>query len=266
MLADVAPEGVLPEDSGEVVGQPLPSTELISQSSSASMTTQDRPSNEDVRATSSEENYTSSSSELIDTPRVSGRHNILHTDSTPERTQLVNTTASESNKLPELNTSHSGNVCSTDPTRVPKRLVPSESTERIMEILKQHDLQKERELIAKKNNESEVSNPSSEFQGDDYSKDLAEEDLLEPLSSTPATKSSAHLQRSGMSPSLQTEKVQFSVGLHRRDSYEFDRQSMSSMTSLPEGAFLGEAKHKDGSLLAIVFQVCIHVSPFIKFL
>ena len=276
MLTDVAPlrpqsapesdigVHVYPEVMSEgVVGQPLSSTELTSQSSSVSMTGQDHPSNEEVRATSSEDNFTSSSSELIDTPRVSGTHSILHTDSSSEVAQLVNTTESESNKLPELNRSHLENVRSTEPNPpVPKRLVSSRSTERIMEILKQHDLQKERELIIKNNQASEVSEssiPSSDFQRQDDSKDLTEGDILVHLSSTPAAKSSAHLQRSAVSPDLQTEHVQFSVGLYRRGSYESDRQSMSSMTSLPEGAFLGEAKHKDGSLLAIVFQVCVHV-------
>ena len=31
--------------------------------------------------------------------------------------------------------------------------------------------------------------------------------------------------------------------------------SEASVLSLPEGTFMGEAKHKDGSLMAIVFQV-----------
>ena len=39
-------------------------------------------------------------------------------------------------------------------------------------------------------------------------------------------------------------------GLH-----DLDRSSVTSLASLPEGMFAGEARHKDGSLLAIVFQV-----------
>ena len=38
-------------------------------------------------------------------------------------------------------------------------------------------------------------------------------------------------------------------------SHDFDRSSVTSLASLPEGMFAGEARHKDGSLLAIVFQV-----------
>ena len=38
-------------------------------------------------------------------------------------------------------------------------------------------------------------------------------------------------------------------------SKEFDRGSVSSLCSLPEGTFLGEARHQDGSLLSIIFQV-----------
>lgn len=34
-----------------------------------------------------------------------------------------------------------------------------------------------------------------------------------------------------------------------------DRSSLASVLSLPEGTFLGNARHKDGSLMAIVFQV-----------
>ena len=36
---------------------------------------------------------------------------------------------------------------------------------------------------------------------------------------------------------------------------EADGSSMASVLSLPEGMFVGDAKHKDGSLMAVVFQV-----------
>lgn len=101
---------------------------------------------------------------------------------------------------------------------VPNRLVSSRSTERIYEMLKQHDMEKK--------------------------KMQAGEDRSEPLSSTPAGKTtqsgSGHM---------------FTVG-QRSSSYE----SGLSAVSLPEGTFQGEARHKDGSPLSIIFQVCVHNS------
>ena len=63
----------------------------------------------------------------------------------------------------------------------------------------------------------------------------------EPLSSTPASKS----------PFKRCQLRSDSLS----GSHEFDRDSVSSLASLPEGTFMGEARHKDGSLLAIIMQV-----------
>ncbi len=94
---------------------------------------------------------------------------------------------------------------------VPNKLVLSRSTERIYEILNQHDSEKGK----------------------------MQEDQIEPLSSTPAGKTG----RAG-------SDYMFSVD-QRNNSYE----SVFSTTSLPEGTFQGNARHSDGSLLAIIFQV-----------
>ena len=162
-----------------------------------------------VLATSTNEMLTLSSDEFMVTPCVTVRHSA----SSPDQSH-------DSNNPPAVPTS---THIQTSPTHsVPSRLVPSQSTERILELLKQHDLEK--------NNKKES----------------------EPLSSTPAGKSGR--------PGVSSEQVQFSLG-HRRESSE----SAVSMESLPEGTYLGEARHKDGSLLAIVFQVSIFRYTYLCF-
>ena len=64
----------------------------------------------------------------------------------------------------------------------------------------------------------------------------------EPRSSTPASLSS-DLSRKEGDPGVVASQD------------DFDADSVTSLASLPEGTFLGEARHKDGSLLAIIFQV-----------
>ena len=68
-----------------------------------------------------------------------------------------------------------------------------------------------------------------------------------PISSTPASKSC----------DLQTH-VKKSESFHEylgSTGSDFDRFSVSSMASLPEGLFEGFIRHKDGSSIAVIFQV-----------
>ena len=65
-----------------------------------------------------------------------------------------------------------------------------------------------------------------------------------PISSTPASK-----QVLNWGKGLREEKSAYTA---------VDSLSVTSLTSLPEGVFSGLAQHKDGSLLAIVFQVDFH--------
>ena len=71
----------------------------------------------------------------------------------------------------------------------------------------------------------------------------------EPLSSTPASRSSDPPPEEGDSAVVTSQD-------------DFDCGSVTSLASLPEGTFLGEARHKDGSLLAIIFQVGIWILYF----
>ena len=41
---------------------------------------------------------------------------------------------------------------------------------------------------------------------------------------------------------------------------DYDRLSLGSQMSIQDGTFLGDARHKDGSLMAVVFQVCAIVT------
>lgn len=166
------------------------------------------PSDNDCATTFSEECVTLSSTEVIKAPREDLRH-------VPSPDSLKHQQTNPSEVIP------ASNRIQTPPTLppVPNRLVPSKSTERIYEILKQHDLNK-----GKKTAIDEVCS-------------------LEPLSSTPAGKAYKVSTSSSMD-------VNFTIG-QRRESYG----SMFSVSSLPEGTFLGEARHKDSSRLAIIFQV-----------
>ena len=70
---------------------------------------------------------------------------------------------------------------------------------------------------------------------------------LGPISSTPASKLCdlhTHVKKS--------ESFHECLGSTGSD---FDRFSVSSMASLPEGLFEGFIRHKDGSLIAVIFQV-----------
>ena len=67
-----------------------------------------------------------------------------------------------------------------------------------------------------------------------------------PTSSTPASKSSESLPQMRSSDSFHELLGTGS---------DFDRYSVTSIASLPEGLFEGYVRHKDGSLLAIIFQV-----------
>ena len=74
----------------------------------------------------------------------------------------------------------------------------------------------------------------------------------DPFSSTPATRLTEPLQYS------QHDGPAVAGGMRSGGVRGMDECSVTSISSLPEGTFLGEARHKDGSLLAIVFQVCCH--------
>lgn len=157
-----------------------------------------------ISAASSDEDLTSTSSDVI----INLHHGTDVFSSSPDPKSQVQSLMGASVVIQTATTQ------SLPP--VPNKLVPSQSTERIFEILRQHDLEK------------------SEKQAT-----LSGSDPLEPLSSTPAGKSAKV-----------SSNTMFTVG-QRRESYE----SVLSISSLPEGTFLGEARHKDGSLLAIIFQV-----------
>ncbi len=160
-----------------------------------------------ISAASSDENLASTSSDVI---------NIHH-----ETGHVVSSSPDPKSQEAKQSLMGASVVIQTATTQsrppVPNKLVPSQSTERIFEILRQHDVEKSKKLATLNGN-----------------------DPLEPLSSTPA----------GKSTKISSDAM-FTVG-QRRESYEY-------ILSLPEGTFLGEARHKDGSLLAIIFQVRQHV-------
>ena len=68
---------------------------------------------------------------------------------------------------------------------------------------------------------------------------------LGPASSTPASKFSDFMKKSDS----------FQEYLGSAGGSEFDRYSVTSMASLPEGLFEGFIRHKDGSSIGVVFQV-----------
>ena len=150
---------------------------------------------------------------------------------------------------------------------VPKKLVPSASTERIMDILR------ERGLDVGTHSEGERKRPfneSLEEVAEEFYSSGQEEEMASPhhhrnrfSSSTPAEKSGEYLQQVHHYRGNQAEGVVsphlFSVGsspVHGSNQELHRRSSLNSLVSLPEGTYLGEAKHKDGSLMSIVFQVC----------
>ena len=165
-----------------------------------------------------------------------------------------------------------------EPTRmerdssVPHKLVPSTSTERIMDILRERGLDVggaarsssagERRGLLSESLEvvnEEVVLSSEEEEGDKVTRYPVN-------SSTPAAavKSEDPLQaerRGGGSSEgmLSPAHLLFSVGsspVHGGSSQDLQRRaSITSLVSLPEGTYLGEARHKDGSLMSIVFQV-----------
>lgn len=118
---------------------------------------------------------------------------------------------------------------------VPSRLVPSESTERIMDILKQRGLPVDTKGRSAKIDEESLSSSGA---GHDESTD----NKTNLLSSTPAA------TRGG-------DQKPHGGGASPLGAPDFDRESMISVSSLPEGTFFGDARHKDGSLMAIIFQV-----------
>ena len=74
----------------------------------------------------------------------------------------------------------------------------------------------------------------------------------DPFSSTPGMRLTESLQYS------RSDGAAVAGGMRSGGVRSMDEGSVTSISSLPEGTFLGEARHKDGSLLAIVFQVCYH--------
>ena len=94
----------------------------------------------------------------------------------------------------------------------------------------------------------ELAKPAGEGEFQDSSRSELATDSLgkEIFSSTPASRSGETvLNRVHMD-------AEFGASGH-----EFDKCSVTSLASLPEGVFTGEARHKDGSLMAIIFQVCV---------
>ena len=146
---------------------------------------------------------------------------------------------------------------------VPKKLVPSASTERIMNILR------ERGLDIGTQSEGERRRPfneSLEEVAEESCSSGQEEEVTSPYhhrdhfsSSTPAEKSGeTRHYRGGQAEGAVSPPHLFSVGsspMHGSNQELHRRSSLTSLVSLPEGTYLGEAKHKDGSLMSIVFQV-----------
>lgn len=160
----------------------------------------------------------------------------------------------------------SNRTSSRSEVEVPRKLVPSKSTERIMDILLERGLGIGQVQSSTKKKRPGLSESLAVVEEDSYSSDSDEDsqypkDLI--TSSTPAapTKSDeslhqCHQQLNGLlSPSHM-----FSVGSSPSPVHgtgqEFNmRSSRNSLVSLPEGTFLGKARHKDESLMSIVFQV-----------
>lgn len=86
------------------------------------------------------------------------------------------------------------------------------------------------------------------------SRTLAQLSEKQLFSSTPTTRSTESLHQSDNQRSDGVALVGM-AGSSEGGVRGMDECSVTSISSLPEGIFLGEARHKDGSLLAIVFQV-----------
>lgn len=86
------------------------------------------------------------------------------------------------------------------------------------------------------------------------SRTLAQLSEKQLLSSTPTTRSTESLHQIDNQRSDGVALVGI-AGSSEGGVRGMDECSVTSISSLPEGVFLGEARHKDGSLLAIVFQV-----------
>lgn len=151
---------------------------------------------------------------------------------------------------------------------VPKRLVPSASTERIMDILRERGLD-----VGTQKSEGEKKRLLDESleevaEEESYSSGQEEGEMATPYhgrdhfsSSTPAEKlgEQVHHNRGSRAEGVMSPPHLFSVGsspVHGSNQELHRRSSLNSLVSLPEGTYLGEAKHKDGSLMSIVFQVC----------
>ena len=172
---------------------------------------------------------------------------------TSDVTRPLSSTSEPSNRT----TSH-------DEVEVPRKLVPSTSTERIMDILRERGLGIGQVQSSGERKRPGLSVSLEEVDEDCYSSD-SEEDSKYPkdviTSSTPAavTRSdeSLHQCRHQLDGLLSPSNV-FSVGSSpvHGSGQEFNvRSSLNSLVSLPEGTFLGKARHKDESLMCIVFQV-----------
>ena len=152
---------------------------------------------------------------------------------------------------------------------VPKKLVPSASTERIMDILRERGLDDGRGVQSAGERKVHLSESLEEVDEDtsSYASD-GDEVVAYPKdhvsSSTPAaskTEGQHHHQRGSRLDGLLSPSQIFSVGsspVHGSSQELYRRSSLSSLVSLPEGTFLGEARHKDGSLMSIVFQVQVN--------
>ena len=161
-----------------------------------------------------------------------------------------------------------------DRREVPRKLVPSASTERIMDILRERGLHVDNYDGSSSSGHVHrmgegkliLSQSLEEVDEESYISDEDEVSIYPKIhvsSSTPAVKSEDQLHQSRLRGSrlegLQSPTHIFSVGsspVHGSSSQELNRRpSLNSLVSLPEGTYLGEAKHKDGSLMSIVFQV-----------
>ena len=158
---------------------------------------------------------------------------------------------------------------------VPKKLVPSASTERIMDMLRERGLdvgtpsEGERKKPFNESLEEVAEESYGSGQEDETASPCHHRDHFS--SSTPAEKSTEYLQQVRHYRGSQAEGVVsphlFSVGsspVHGSNQELHRRSSLVSLISLPEGTYLGEAKHKDGSLMSIVFQVCKFTIPWLE--
>ena len=135
---------------------------------------------------------------------------------------------------------------------VGERGVDSESSkidnERLSEIGFKAETMEELQKVRGEGREGTDGEEEEDEEGRDQS--------LDPVSSTPASKSSdngsSHVKKSD---SFQ-EYMRSSAGAGSSDC---DIYSITSMASLPEGLFQGFIRHKDGSSIAVIFQVCIHL-------